>query len=71
MYVKSVMPVDTNIVIFELVPEVAPEKFVDALHERGVKALPFSATEIRMVLHLDIDDRMVEKTIQALSSLRF
>jgi threonine aldolase len=71
MYVKSVMPVDTNIVIFELVPEVTPEKFIAALQERDVKALPFSATEIRMVLHLDIDDRMVEKTIQALSSLRF
>lgn len=71
MYVKSVMPVDTNIVIFELVPEVTPEKFVAALQERGVRALPFSATEVRMVLHLDIDDRMVEKTLQALSSLRF
>lgn len=70
-YVKSVMPVDTNIIIFELAPPLTPEKFLAALQPHQVKALAFSATEIRMVTHLDFDDQMLEKTIDVLSNLRF
>lgn len=70
-YVRSVMPVDTNIVIFELIPQVAPEKFLDALAPYKIKALAFSASEIRMVTHLDFDDRMLEKTKEALSKISF
>ncbi len=70
-FIKSVMPVDTNIVIFELAAEVSPEKFLASLEPHQVKALAFSATEIRMVTHLDFDDRMLEKTIDVLSKLRF
>jgi threonine aldolase len=70
-YVKSIMPVDTNIVIFELVPEVSPEKFLAAAQAQGLRALAFSASEIRMVTHLDFDDQMLDKTIEILSSIRF
>jgi len=70
-FVKSVMPVDTNIVIFELAPAVTPEKFLHALLDHQIKALAFSATEIRMVTHLDFDDRMLERTVEALKKLRF
>lgn len=70
-FVKSVMPVDTNIIIFELTPSVTPEKFLNAMQEHQVKALAFSATEIRMVTHLDFDDKMLDKTIEVLKKLRF
>ena len=70
-FVKSVMPVDTNIVIFELAPPVSPEKFLEALAPHQIKALEFSAKEIRMVTHLDFDDKMLDKTIDVLSKLRF
>jgi threonine aldolase len=70
-YVKSVMPVDTNIVIFELAPPVTPERFLAAIGEHQVKALAFSATEIRMVTHLDFDDRMLDRTVEVLKNLRF
>jgi len=69
-FVKSVMPVDTNIVIFELDGRITPEQFLKELNARGVKALAFSATEIRMVTHLDFDDQMVEKTIDALKGIK-
>lgn len=70
-FVKSVMPVDTNIIIFELVPEVTPERFLSVVASHGVKALAFSATEIRMVTHLDFDDRQLDKIIGVFSKLRF
>lgn len=70
-YVKSLMPVDTNIVIFELANGIAPDKFLAKLGEQQIKALPFSATEIRMVTHLDVDDRMLEKTVDVLKKISF
>ena len=70
-YVKSIMPVDTNIVIFELVAAVSPEKFLQKLAEHNIKALPFSASEIRMVTHLDFTDEMLDKTIRTLSTITF
>jgi len=69
-FVKSVMPVDTNIVIFELDGKITPEQFLKELNARDVKALAFSATEIRMVTHLDFDDPMLEKTIDALKGIK-
>ncbi len=70
-YVKSVMPVDTNIVIFELVPSVPPALFLEKIGVHDIKALAFSANEIRMVTHLDFNDAMLEKTITTLNQLRF
>jgi threonine aldolase len=70
-YVKSVMPVDTNIVIFELAPTVTPVVFLEKIEAHQIKALAFSASEIRMVTHLDFNDAMLEKTITTLNQLRF
>lgn len=70
-YVKSMMPVDTNILIFELIPEVTPDKFLARLAEHQIKALPFGATEVRMVMHLDVDDAGVQYTSDILKSLSF
>lgn len=70
-FVKSVMPVDTNIVIFELESSVSPAVFLEKIGEHQIKALAFSANEVRMVTHLDFDDAMLQKTITTLNQLRF
>lgn len=70
-YVASVMPADTNIVIFELVPSVTPAAFLEKIHAHGIKALAFSATEIRLVTHLDFDDAMLQKVVNVFSTLHF
>jgi threonine aldolase len=70
-YVKSIMPVDTNIIIFELNDGITPEKFLVKIGEQQIKALAFSATEIRLVTHLDVDDRMLDKAVTVFSKLSF
>lgn len=70
-YVKSIMPVDTNIIIFELAPDITPEKFLAKIGEQQIKALAFSQTEVRLVTHLDFDDRMLEKAIGVFKKLSF
>jgi threonine aldolase len=67
-YVKSVMPVDTNIIIFEL-KGISPEHFLSKLANHHIKALAFGPSQIRMVTHLDFDDQMLDKTIEVLRKI--
>ncbi|MFM8913569.1 MAG: threonine aldolase, partial [Flammeovirgaceae bacterium] len=61
----------TNIVIFELTASVTPLQFLEQIAKHNIKALAFSATEIRMVTHLDFDDAMLDASIQTFNQLRF
>jgi len=70
-WVKWVMPVDTNIIIFEVADGVSPEKCLTKFSEHQIKALAFSGTEIRLVTHLDFEDTMLEKTIEVFKKLSF
>lgn len=70
-WVKSVMPVDTNIVIFSVIDQITPEKVLSKLTEQQIKAIKFGAQEIRLVTHLDFDDNMLTKTIDVIKKLSF
>ena len=70
-WVKKVMPVDTNIVIFETIREISPEQILLKLSEHQIKAIKFGPQEIRLVTHLDFDDRMLEKTVNTFKKLSF
>jgi threonine aldolase len=70
-WVKSVMPVDTNIVIFGVADGLTPEKCLAKFQENEIKALAFSQTEIRLVTHLDFDDTKLEKVISVFKKLSF
>ncbi len=65
--VRMVLPVETNIVIFE--PLAAVPDVLASLDARGVKAAGMGA-RIRFVTHLDIDDQGVDRTLDALAKLR-
>jgi threonine aldolase len=70
-YVAEVLPVETNLVIFRLKPEMPAEKFLAQLEEQGIKASSFGPQMIRFVTHLDVTDEMiarVESAMQQLSS---
>lgn len=69
-WVKSVMPVDTNIVIFSVVDSTAPENILAQLNNDQVKAIKFGPQEIRLVTHLDFDDTMLDKTIQVFKKIK-
>ncbi len=68
-YVKNVMPVDTNIVIFELDSHHKPDDFVEHLNHSGIKCNTFGKQMIRFVTHLDLDDSMLEYTVRALKKI--
>lgn len=69
-WIKSVMPVDTNIVIFSVEDATTPENILVQLNQEQVKAIKFGPQEIRLVTHLDFDDKMLDKTIQVLKKIK-
>jgi threonine aldolase len=61
-FIDNVLPVDTNIIIFNLNDKMKPEDFVKKLAENNIKAVGFGKQAIRFVTHLDFTDDMLERT---------
>lgn len=67
-YVDNVLPVDTNIIIFNLKENVRPDLFLQKLASNDIKATSFGKQAIRFVTHLDFTDEMLEKTENILNN---
>jgi len=65
-WVKQVLPVATNIVIFEVS---SSAKIAELLAAKGIRVQPFSPTLVRMVTHLDFTEAMLEETLDVLKGL--
>jgi threonine aldolase len=70
-FVRQLQPIETNIVLLELTPDVQPARFIATLEEKGVRVVPFGGQWIRMVTHLQFDDEMLGHLIDLLTSGRF
>jgi len=69
-YVESILPVYTNIVIFNLNSKMLNgEQFEAKLREQGIRVSAFGKDTIRMVTHLDFTDEMLNRTVKALTAL--
>jgi threonine aldolase len=68
-FVKMVLPVETNIIIFELNDPAGAPAFVNLLKEKDVLAYAIAPDRVRLVVHLDISKDMVEQTINIFTNL--
>lgn len=68
-YVESVRPVQTNILIFDLKKPIMAAPFLEKLKEKGINASPFGPSTIRFVTHLDLTEKMIERTKEILKDL--
>jgi threonine aldolase len=68
-FVSSVMPVETNIVLFDVTSNLKPEQVVKAFEAKGVLCNTTSPKTIRFVTHLDITASMIDQTIQIIKDL--
>jgi threonine aldolase len=66
-FVKSVLPVETNIIIFEL--DGSAPAMVEKLKEKNILSYAIAPDRVRFVLHLDITPEMVEQTISTIEKL--
>lgn len=58
-WVRNIRPVQTNILIFDLVPPITPVLFLDFLKKNGVLATAFGPQTIRFVTHLNVNEAMI------------
>jgi len=69
-YVATVLPVETNIVIFTLDERLASETFLQQLQHLQVRALSMGRQTIRFVFHLNVSDAQLEALLAALRGIR-
>ncbi len=68
-FTKSIMPVETNIVIAETKIDYPAKQIAEKLEKQGVLVIAIAAEQLRFVTHLDISDEMIKKTIQVIEEL--
>lgn len=68
-YVASVIPVETNIVVFKVNHAHTVSDLVKKLDKSGVRAIPFGADMIRLVTHLGLNEHDIDETIRALRAI--
>ena len=68
-YIESIMPVDTNILIFNLKENLAGSKFEEMLLKENIKISAFGKQTVRFVTHLDFTDEMLEKVTSVLKKI--
>ena len=70
-FTKSIMPVETNIVIAETKIDYPAKQIAEKLEKQGVLVIAIAAEQLRFVTHLDISDEMIKKTIQVIEEFNF
>jgi len=67
-YVAKVLPVYTNIVIFEVIDSIDFTTIINKLAKKDIKVVAFGPQQIRLVTHLNFTDEMLDKTIEVLKN---
>ncbi|MND89969.1 L-allo-threonine aldolase [compost metagenome] len=65
-FVKSILPVETNIVVFELIDTVTESVFIAKMKENGVLCSSPGKQQIRFVTHLDFTDEQMDVLLKKL-----
>lgn len=67
--VETVLPVETNIIIFRVKEHIHANELVATLKEKGILCFTMGKQQIRFVLHLDVSEPMVHRTIDIIQQL--
>jgi threonine aldolase len=68
-FVENILPVDTNIVIFDLNHHFSFQTFQEKLLAQNIKISQFGSKTARMVTHLDFNDEMLNTLVVAIKSI--
>lgn len=68
-FVADILPVETNIIIFEVKGSYTAAQFVEYMKQQHILMFTISPTRVRMVLHLDITEQMVQQTIDVIQKM--
>jgi threonine aldolase len=69
-YVTNVLPVETNIVIFDLDERLSADVFLNRLRDQQVRAGSVGRQSIRFVFHLNVNDTQLDALLAVLRAIR-
>lgn len=67
--IATLLPVQTNILVFNLISGLSAKEMVHKLRGLGILAAEFGPKTVRMVTHLDIDDKAIEQVLATMRSI--
>lgn len=67
-FVASILPIETNIIIFET-KGITAKELVEKLKQHQILGYAIAPYRVRLILHLDITEAMVARTIEVLNAL--
>jgi len=68
-FAEELLPVETNIVICKIGGRYSSATLAAELKKHDILSIAISPTQIRLVLHLDITDAMVNRIIEVIEGL--
>lgn len=68
-FVNRILPVETNIIIFELVETISAIELVSRFKEKNILCYAIAPQQVRLVLHFDITKEMVNRTLEVIKQL--
>lgn len=69
-FIKNVVPVETNIIIFELTEREKEAKLLNYFTEKGIRLSGMGSGKLRMVTHLDYTDTMHDYFLTVLRTVK-
>ncbi|MDX1827953.1 MAG: GntG family PLP-dependent aldolase [Lutibacter sp.] len=67
--IKYVEPIETNIVIFNVIDDINEKDFIDRLNKAGISLISMGQGKLRMVTHLDFTEEMLDKVVKTIETL--
>jgi len=67
--VKSVEPIETNIVIFNVIDSINEQDFISRLKDAGIYLISMGQGKLRMVTHLDFTEEMLEMVVNTIENI--
>lgn len=68
-FINKVEPVETNIIIFELMDKINDTKFLKLLSDKNIRLSSMGSGKLRIVTHLDYTDDMHDRFLTVLQNL--
>lgn len=68
-YIKKVEPVETNILIFELMDQIDADDFVQRMAAENIRLIGMGQGKLRLVTHLDFTINMLEQCVSVLKKM--
>ena len=68
-FIGRMLPVETNILIFEVTGKYSAASFTDYLKQHDILCIAISPTQVRMVTHLDITAEMTQKLLNIIAEM--